>query len=195
MNSGTIRLTSVLEYRKANPDKPWQTDPYEDVGMEVENSVLCQTRSVTPPFVWCSATPDACSDRLLDVDPDYETIVTIIDPVGFFQKIRVAVHSLAPWAFFQAGLVAYNKGGPATRYFWGKNTFQKHKKYSYQNEYRLAFHEPPGELRGRVIRPLFQDRPYVDLTIGRCTAILRAERVCRTSGPAFSPRPRRVRRM
>jgi len=181
-STGTVRLTSVVEYRKPNPDKPWQTDPYEDIGIELRNDVLCQTKSVTPPFVWCSATLDADSNRLLDIDPDYDTLVTIIDPVGFFQKIRHAVRSFAPWAVFQAALVAYNKGGPATRNFWGKNTFQKHKKYSYQNEYRLAFHEPTGSFHGKPIEPVFQGGPYVDLTIGPCPEVLTVERTCRKDG-------------
>lgn len=102
---GKVRLANVLEYRKPSPNKPWQTDPYEDVGIEVHNGVSCETTSLTPPFVWCSATIEANSDRLLDVDPGYDTIVTVVNPIVLFQKIREALCSLASWAWLMAGYV------------------------------------------------------------------------------------------
>jgi hypothetical protein len=179
-DSGVIRLTSVLEYRKPNPDKPWQSDPYEDIQIERNNGVVCRAESATPPFVWCSATLDADSDRLLEVDPDYDTIVTILNPAALFQRISDAVRLSNPWAGFQVGLVAYNKGGPSTPYFWGKCTFQKGREYSYQNEYRLAFYEPSGRSHGKAIMQVYKEQPHVDLKIGCCGDILTAERFCRT---------------
>lgn len=181
ITAGKVRLPSILEYRKLNPAKPWQTDPYEDIEIEVRNGVWCQASSATPPFVWCCATHDADSDLLLNVDPEYDTIVTIADPIAFFQQIRTAVQLVAPWARFQAGLVSYNKGGPATPYFWGKCTFQKHQKYSYQSEYRLAFYEPTGISNGKSITPVYQGKPYADLVIGSCTSALTTERIWRTT--------------
>ena len=179
-DSGLIRLKNVLEYRKPSSSKPWQTDPFEDMQIEDNDGVVCTAESMTPPFVWCASCLDADSDRLMEIDHDYDTIVTILNPPVFFQRIRDEVWSSAPWGRFQVGNVRYDKGGPATAYFWGKCTFQKHAKYSYQREYRLAFHESPGLKRGKPIRPVYKDVPHVDLKVGCCLDVVKMERRNRT---------------
>lgn len=177
LTEGRIRLTCILEYRKHNSDKPWQTDPYEDISIELDEDVVCQSSSATPPFVWCGAALEADSTRLLGIDPHYDTIVTITDPSALFRRIRFTVCEVAPWARFQAARVSYNKGGPSTAYFWGKSVFQKHAKYSYQEEYRFAFHEPPGLVRENLIKPKYQGKRYVDLIVGSCASMLTIESV------------------
>ena len=168
--AGRVRLANILEYRKPNQGKPWQTDPYEDVEIEVRGGMRCRASSMSPPFIWCCAASDADPMSLLEIDTEYDTIVTIVDTVAFFCRLATKIRLVAPGARFQAGLVAYNKEREATPYFWGKCAFQKHEAYSYQKEYRFASHEPPGGLS------VLQGRPFIKVELGACESILRIEK-------------------
>lgn len=162
---GTFRLTNVLEYRKIDTTKPDQSDPYEDVGIKICQGVQCTTETLNPTFIWCCSDVKANDYKIKAIDERYNCIISINKPHVFFVRICNVLKQNSYQFRKQAGFVYYDKGEMENRKFWGDNTFQKHEKYAYQQEFRFA------------IKDLKFNRniPFINLQLGNCSDILSIE--------------------
>lgn len=138
IRNGELRLCTPLYYRKVDPNNSDQMDPYEDIGIKICQGVECSTESGNPSFIWCCADMKAEDQKLLNIDKKYDTILIIDNPQGFFELICHSLREKSYQFLAQAGFLYYDKGKKENRYFWGDNTFQKHEKYSYQEEFRIS---------------------------------------------------------
>lgn len=162
IRNGDLRLTSVLEYRKPNRCNPLQRDPYEDIGIKINKGVKCTTDSANPTYIWCCSHDCADNQQILETDTKYDCVVLINDPRSFFNLIREhLVNRNTPFRM-QAGPVSYDKEKDVDKkYFWGENSFQKHEKYSHQQEFRFAATDSSLTPKHSL---------FIDLKLGDCSS-------------------------
>ena len=91
---------------------------------------------------------------------------------GFAGRFADATKVKVRLSRIMGGHVSYDKGMENDDYFWGDNVFQKHPRYSYQNEYRFALDECPGYADGRIINCKLSNTDYIELTLGACTDLI-----------------------
>lgn len=108
VNRGMIRLSPLSYYRDLESSE--LSDKNEGQGELRVASHFYNASSLNEDFVWCSATPDTVSDKLLDLDDRYDTIIKILNPVEFISRIKNKLLEMeGKFSLPHAGRVIYNR--------------------------------------------------------------------------------------
>lgn len=163
IKNGTVRLNSLEFYQNLENDE--LGDSTEGLGELKSKGHPYNVSSVNKIFVWCGALPDASFPTLLSLDTKYDTVIRVVNPLEFTKRIELAlIDKDYSFAHPHIGSINYSRSDEVDMksvqsQFFHWNVFQKRKKYTHQNEYRLAFTDTSFTLEN--------DEP-IDLEIGSC---------------------------
>jgi len=167
IENGTIRLNPLEYYQNLENDE--LGDSKEGLGELSSKGHPYNVSSGNKVFVWCSALPETSLSTLLDLDPKYDSVIRATNPIELTKRIMSSLidkgFSVCPP---HLGSVYYTRSDEVDMQsvqsqLWHWNVFQKRKKYTHQNEYRLVFTD--------ISFTVEKNQP-IDLEIGSCADII-----------------------
>ncbi len=167
VSDGIIRLGSLSYYQQLDNDD--LGDHLEGKGEFTVNDAKYNTSSINKHYIWCAAQPKTKHSTLIGLAEEYDVIVKIKDIQALVDRISQALlYKGFKISLPHLGGINYNRSRETNlkllnSELWLWNCFQKRKKYTHQNEYRVVFSDSSFNIEN--------DEP-LDLNIGSCTDII-----------------------
>jgi hypothetical protein len=171
LKQGMMRFGSLATYRQ------WENevlgDPNDGEGMFRMDGHPYETGSANPVYAWCASLPTITANRtlLLAKHGRYDCVVRVHESLSLIQRVRTALDRTNKALLFHCAEVSYTRGAEVDKQTLNSqkfnfNVFQKDPAFGPDMEYRLSLIDASS-------RP--QPKPFVDVTVGKCSDIMSIE--------------------
>jgi hypothetical protein len=162
IDDGTVYFTNIRQFIDDLDCE--RGDANEGRHIVIRNGICCSAEYSMPVYVWC-CTLETKTCRVIQMWPDRDCVIQILDMVEFAKRIASALKTQRPklWPV-HVGPVVYTKmAGGHEKTDWADGVFQKDECYDGQKEFRFALTARTGD----------EPEDHIILNLGSCCDIVR----------------------